>query len=420
VAIEQPRLIEEPTLTVAELAAGIGRVLGRAFPEPVWVRGEIANKHTSPQGHVFFDLVDPAGGGACLKVVLWKDDRRVVNDVLKRAGHAVRIDDGTEVRIRASIGWFPKKGAVRLRMHGIDTAYTLGRLAEARQVLVQTLEAEGLLARQAGLHLAAVPLQVGLVTSAASAAAADFLRTLEATGWGWRVTVCDARVQGRDAEAAIVAGLRAVAGGERPADVVCLVRGGGSRTDLATFDSEAVARALAACPVPVLTGIGHETDTSVADLVAHRAFKTPTACAAYLADRVAAYLDGVTGAWNRIDRLVSTALDRSDERLVRAAGRAQGACRRHLRSAGTDLEGRARRLAARAPRLVDGAGRSVESLSARLAAVDPDRLLARGWTVTRRPDGALVRGAAELGPGDEILTSFADGTVRSRVEAGPR
>jgi exodeoxyribonuclease VII large subunit len=418
VAIEQPRLIEEPTLTVAELAAGIGRVLGRAFPEAVWVRGEIANKHTSPQGHVFFDLVDPEAG-AHLKVVLWQDDRRVVNDVLKRAGHAVRIDDGTEVRIRASVGWFPKKGAVRLRMHGIDTAYTLGRLAEARERLVRTLEAEGLLARQAGLGLATVPLRVGLVTSATSAAAADFLRTLEATGWGWRVTVCDARVQGREAEAAIVAGLRAVGGGDGPADVVCVVRGGGSRTDLAAFDSEAVARAVAACPVPVLTGIGHETDTSVADLVAHRAFKTPTACAAYLVERVTAYLDAVTGAWQRIDRLTRSALDRSDERLHRAAGRAQGACRHHLRAADADLEARARRLTARAPRLVDGAARRVESLSTRLAAADPDRLLARGWTVTRRPDGRLVRGAAELAPGDEILTSFADGAVRSRVEQEP-
>lgn len=411
-AIEQPQLIEEPTLTVAELCAGIGRVMARAFPDAIWVRGVVANKHTSPQRHVFFDLVDPSGD-ACLKVVLWRDDRTVVNAILRRAGHAVRIDDGTEVRIRARVGWHQGKGVIRLQMLAIDTAYTLGRLAEDRERLLRTLDAEGLLARQPALALAPVPLRVGLVTSAGSAAAADFLRTLEASGYGWRVALVDARVQGVDAERSLIAGLRSVAGS---VDVVCLVRGGGARTDLAAFDRESIARAVATCSAPVLTGIGHETDTTVADLVAHRSFKTPTACATFVVDRAARFLASTTRAWERIERRATIGLDRSAERIERAAGRAEGACRRHLRASEVGLDGAAHRLGLGAPRLLEAGDRRLDGAAARLAGLDPVRLLARGWTITRTADGRLVRAAATLAAGDEIVTTFADGTVRSRVD----
>jgi exodeoxyribonuclease VII large subunit len=412
VPVEQPRLIEEPTLSVAELCAGIGRALGRAYPDPLWVRGEIANKHASPHGHVFFDLLDP-DGEAGIKVVLWRTDRQVVNALLRRGGHAVRIDDGTDVRIRAEVGWNPKRGGVRLRMLTVDTAYTLGRLAEGRERLIQTLATEGVLARQSEIRLPAVPLRVGLVTSASSAAAADFLHTLEASGFAWTVLVGDARMQGAEAEASVAARLRTLA---PTVDVVCVVRGGGARTDLATFDREVIVRAIAACPVPVLTGIGHETDTTVADLAAWQAFKTPTACASFLVERVGAHIDAVERAWSRIARRAGVALGRSEERLIRAAGRAEGACRHHLRGREAAMEAAARRLAARAPRIVDQAERSIGHAETRLTAVDPARLLARGWTITRHADGRLVRTAVELAPGDELDTTFADGTVRSRVD----
>jgi exodeoxyribonuclease VII large subunit len=361
---------------------------------------------------VFFDLLDP-DGRAAIKVVLWRSDREVVNAILRRGGHAVRIDDGTDVRIRAELGWHPRTGGVRLRMLAIDTAYTLGRLAEDRERLIRTLEAEGVLDRQAALTLAPVPLRVGLVTSSSSAAAADFLHTFEASDFAWRVSIGDARMQGADAEASVAARLRALA----PAvDVVCVVRGGGARTDLASFDREPIARAIAACPVPVLTGIGHETDTTVADLAAWRAFKTPTACAGFLVERVGAYVDTVERAWSRVERRARVALERSEERLLRAAGRAEGACRHHLRAREAAMDGAARRLAARAPRIVDQADRSIGHAETRLGAVDPARLLSRGWTITRTAGGRLVRAAAEVGPGDLLDTTFADGTVRSRVD----
>ncbi|MGH9184778.1 MAG: exodeoxyribonuclease VII large subunit [Acidimicrobiales bacterium] len=408
--MQEPLFVEEPTLSVAQLSSALAGALTRAFPDELWVRGEIANLSRPSSGHVYFDLV---GDGACISVSLFDADRQVVNRILRRAGGAVRMTDGTEVRIRGRVAWFARRGSLHLRMVSIDTGYTLGRLAEDRELLVRRLAGEGLLERQAVIALPLVPLRVGLVTSDGSAAAADFLHTLEASGWAWRVTLADARVQGVEAGASVVAALTAL--GRRAVDVVCVVRGGGARTDLATFDQESVARALAACPVPVFTGIGHEVDTTVADLVAYRSCKTPTACAGALVERVTDFLDRCTSARGRLARAAGLAVERSEARLHRASGRAAGAGRHHVRSAQLMLDSAGRRLAVRTPRAIDAATRVVDGLAARLAVADPARVLARGWTITRGPDGQALRSARAVAPGDELVTVFADGEVRSVV-----
>ena len=224
-----------------------------------------------------------------------------VNLALTRAGGGVRMTDGTEVRIRGRLDWYAPRGQLQLRMTAIDPAYTLGQLELLRAQLLQRLEAEGLLRANAAHPLPLVPLRVGVVTSSGSAAEADFVDELRRSGFAFDVRRVDARVQGPDAAYDIVSGIeRAVADG---AEVIALVRGGGARTDLAAFDDERIARAIATCPVPVLTGIGHEVDRSVADDVAHTAHKTPTACAHALVLRVRAFVDAIDGRWLAIATL---------------------------------------------------------------------------------------------------------------------
>src|SRR5260221_7442665 len=176
----------------------------RAFPSEVWIRGEVRDLSRPPSGHVYFDL---CGDGCSIPVTLWAGDRSVVNAVLRRAGGAVRMTDGTEIRIRAQVSWWAERGRVALRMLSIDTAFTLGRLAEARELLVQRLRAEGLLHLQQRHALPLVPLRVGLITSAGSAAEADFVHTLETSGRAFAVTRADARVQGLEATASLLAAL---------------------------------------------------------------------------------------------------------------------------------------------------------------------------------------------------------------------
>ena len=412
-AEQVPLFEQEPTYSVAELSAGIGAVLARAFPDEVWVQGEIANLQRASSGHVYFDLV---GDGCRLRVTLWESDKRVVNAVLRRAGGSVRMSDGTEVRLRARVQWWAEGGQASLRMLSIDTAYTLGRLAEARELLVQRLRAAGLLELQSRLVLAAVPLRVGLITSEGSAAAADFLHTLEISGHAWQVALADARVQGVEAEISVVAALRSLERVEPAVDVICIVRGGGARTDLAAFDSETIAEAVARCPIPVLTGIGHEVDTTVADLVAHARHKTPTACAAALVSTVVAFRERLDGAWASIAQLGVLALARAAGNLERSSGRAASAARQHLRAQDSSLEACTRRLAARPARLLDGAARSLDATEARVRGLDPAQVLARGWSITRDADGRLVRSTADVAPGAALVTTVADGELRSTTD----
>jgi len=410
--------MEEPTFTVPEIAAEVAFVLARSFPDEVWVRGQIRDLSRPPSGHVYFTLVDPDADSmstqpAQLPVSLFSSDKEAINRLLVRGG-GVRMTDGVEVRVRGRLTFYQPRGSVQLQMTWIDAEFTLGRLAAERERLLGVLEAEGLLTRNRALPLPLVPLRVGLVTSVGSAAHADFLHELEMSGLGWQLIVVDARVQGPEADIAIPAALGVLAG--VGVDVTCLVRGGGARTDLAPFDREPVARAIATHPVPVLTGIGHEVDSTVADVVAHQSFKTPTACAAGIVGRVRAFGDAVAAAAGRIAGLGRRHLDVEQRRADHSARRIGSATASGLRAA-EQATGWA------ADRLRRGASGSLEREAARLAGVealvgaaDLGRTLARGFSITRTTDGSLVRRIGDIGTGAAIVTTLSDGAVMSRVE----
>ena len=455
---------EEPTWSVTELGGAIGLALRHSFPDEAWVKGEIRNLNRGRNGMVWFDLVEPAPGAdhsrqplAKLSVVLFDTARRRVNARLQDAGGAVRMSDGTEVRIRGRVDWYTPSGRLQLLMSDIDTAFTLGRLAADRERLLRLLDAEGLLGRQEALARPSVPLRVGLVTSAGSAAEHDVLDELRRSGLGFRVVRADARVQGPTAPRSIAWALRAVA--RRGVDVVLLVRGGGATTDLAAFDSEVIARAVAELDTVVITGIGHDVDRSVADEVAHAAYKTPTACAQAVVEDVRAFEARLVACWSDIAvvarrqvraqssrlqacgrhvalatrsglatadrglaahgahlrRSTGGAVARATFSLERSVGRVGSGARAHLRDHERSLDAARDRLGARTPRALDSAEREVERIAGQVRALDPGRALARGWSITRGPDGRVVRTPADVSAGDALRTTVAGGEVHSVV-----
>jgi exodeoxyribonuclease VII large subunit len=452
--------VPEPTFSVGELADAIGHAVRASFRDEVWVRGEIHDLSRPASGHVYLTLVEerPEGGKASLSVMLSAANKVAVNRALTRAGGSVRMVDGTEVRIRGRLDWYSPRGQLQLRMTAIDPAYTLGQLEVARAELLARLEAEGLLARNGALAMPAVPLRVGLVTSRGSAAEADCLDELARSGLSFHVIAVDVRVQGLGAPRHVASGIASLAA--RACDVIAVVRGGGGRTDLACFDDERVARAIALCPVPVVTGIGHEIDRSVADDVAHTVAKTPTAAAQVLVERVAGFLGEAEACWGAIARVsqrelaahdhrvrahagrasrsvrssLATATARleahqrrarragvvslaaSDQRLGRDLGRLTGSARVRVRDAASALAGAERRLVLRAPRAMAEAERALDTLDSRVRSLDPARALARGWSITRTADGRVVRSAGDVSPGDVLVTQLGAGEVRSTVD----
>ncbi|MCP4435204.1 MAG: exodeoxyribonuclease VII large subunit [Actinomycetia bacterium] len=430
------------TWSVTELHDAVNGLIDHAFGSPVWVTGELRSLHRSAAGHSYFDLVEPGTDGthnaARLSVTLFSGYRNRVNAIVTKRGGGVRIEEGTVLRISGELQTYPAQSRLQLMMTGIDPSYTLAVAQQKRDRALAALANAGLLDANALVEVPHPPLRVAIVTSRGSAAEADTLHELERSRVGLSVSRIDARTQGAEAEATIVAALRTAA--ELKVDVVLLVRGGGASTDLATFDGERLGRAIATLGVAVFTGIGHETDRTVADEVAHSAFKTPTAAAASVVERA-------ESAHEQLGATTASLRSAAEGRLARAGNLLDSqtrsvaiASRGHLNRESAGLDSRLARVASAAPlsagrlaarvdslaaRVEPAATRALESAGTRLgnleglvAARDPALLLKRGWSITRDATGAIVSSALGLEAGTELVTTVADGRISSVVTEG--
>ena len=414
---------EDPVvLTVGRLGELLKEGLSALFPGDLWVEGQVSGFHDARSGHAYFDLVEPSDEpgravAAKLSVALFKQARGRVDRTLSEAG-GLALSNDMQVRIRARIDFYPPSGRLQLIMQGIDPGFTLGRLAVERERLLHALADEGLLRANRANPIPVPPLRVGLVTSVGSAAHADFNEELSCSGFPFTILERDARVQGEGSAIDLAEALHMVAT-HRP-DVIALVRGGGSATDLAAFDAEVLARTIATLDVAVVTGIGHEVDRAVADEVAHSAFKTPTACAAAIVGQVTAFADAFAD-------LQESIAQRAGASTARAADLLDDLAHRTATSATAVLDRRTDRLDDLVGRLRRSPTATLERQVERLAgitdnlrALDPARILARGWSITRLADGTLVRSVTDTATGDTLVTHVAGGTVTSTVDGtGP-
>ena len=407
-----------PTLSVEELSHLMKDGLATLFPEDLWVEGQVSNFHDARSGHAYFDLVEPSAVpgravAAKLSVALFKGARIGVDHTLAAAGELALAND-LQLRIRARLDFYPPSGRLQLIMNGVDPAFTLGRLAAERERLLHALADEGLLRANRANPIPVPPLRVGLVTSIGSAAHADFSEEISRSGFPFTVLERDARVQGDGSAVDLAEALHMVA--THQPDVIALVRGGGSATDLAAFDAEVLARTIATLDVAVVTGIGHEVDRAVADEVAHTAFKTPTACAVAIVGQVAAFADAVADLQESIAQRAGASTTRATDLLDDLA-------QRTARSATAVLDRRADRLDDKVKRLrrsplatLDRQAERLAGITNNLRALDPARILARGWSITRLADGTLVRSVTDTAVGDTLVTHVAGGTVTSTVD----
>ncbi len=431
------RVDPEPTYSVAELNGAIAEALVDALPRQVWVRGEVAQHRVSGNGHAYFDLCEKAERRdhvrAKLSVALFRNQRAAVNATLREAG--VKLGEGVEVRVRGRVDFYSPTGRVQLIMDAVDPVFTVGKLAAERARVLQALASEGLLERQRALVLPPVPLRIGLVTSRDSAAYHDFVHELDGSGHAFRVYPVDVRVQGQGADRRIMYGLRRLAAVDL--DAIVVVRGGGARSDLAAFDSEHLARLIADLPIPVIAGVGHEIDRTVVDEVAHVSAKTPTAAAALLVELVDGYCEQLariahrvslrarsacalagrdtTDLGRRLARAVPVALARERHVLDGHRHRIGERARRRVRDADARVVEQQRALVTGARGLLRDSTSRADLAAARLRLLDPQRVLERGYTITRTDDGHLVRGARDVASDTILITETADGSVRSKV-----
>jgi exodeoxyribonuclease VII large subunit len=444
-----PALGRPDVLSIGGLYDEVEEALTSAFPRrrQLWVRGEIQSFSDSRSGHCYMDLIDPddgagsraraaRGGVPALKVKCWRGTWAPMSVSLRKAG--IELAEGMVVVLRGSINLYRPKGEIDFILSELDVTALLGRLAAQRAALLQKLEREGLLRRNAALAVPDVVLRVGLVASPGTEGYRDFLGQLHGSGFSFEVQTARVTVQGADAPAAVARAVTKL--GHADCDLIVVVRGGGSKADLAPFDTEIVARAIANSPKPVWTGIGHTGDESVADIVANRTCITPTECGQQLVIRVRQWWQGhVAEPAALLARKVPTLLAEEDGRDRAARGRLSHATRSQLRVHRERLVVRAGAVARLAPERLTARRTSLNGHTVRLGplstghlareservrswqrlmnAYDVDRQLERGYTLTFDEHGHLLRSASATPIGSHVVTRFADGTVRSRVES---
>lgn len=410
---------EEPEVwTVSQVNRAVRNLLEGRLPS-LWVSGEVANWKRAGSGHRYFTLKDE---NAQIRSVMWRSDASRL---------PVDPDDGMEVRAYGSLTLYEARGEYQFVVRRIEAAGADGLWRIAFEKLRARLDAEGLLAPERKRPIPRFPRTVGIVTSTGGAALRDMLSVIGRRAPWTRVLVMGARVQGEGAALEIAHALRTL-GRSGQVDLVIVGRGGGSIEDLWAFNEEPVARAIAQCPVPVISAVGHETDVTISDLVADLRAPTPSAAGeAAVVDgaAVAEYLRGVPGRLaaglrgsvemrrRRVDDGIPR-LRRAMDRLV--APRRERALRlrdRMAQSLSVAIERRRRRaevddrLARAMAVVLERRRQRLASLAGRLQALSPLSTLERGYAVPLTREGAVLRSIDAFTPGRTFVLRVADGRV---------
>ena len=380
-----------PAFTVGQFSDVLNLVLKASFDEGVWIEGEIEGAKR-PNPHMYFSLIENIDGKkAQVNINLFAGPLKNVQAKMRQQG--IEIKDGMKVRLYGRPEYYGPFGKLNIIVTDIDTQFTVGDIAAQREALLKALLEKGVDKPNKRLSVPLVPLRLGVISSSQAAGWADAQQTLLESGIGFHVSFLDVRVQGDDAPRQIVAALDTLSR-RKDIDLVLLMRGGGSKGDLAAFDDERIAHAIARCSHPVFTGIGHQIDTSIADVIAHTAHKTPTACAKAVITHVEEFMGDLSWSAGELRRVTERSLERATNRI--------GMCIERLRTR---------------PKLVlERAQQRIEMNATTLRLLDPATVLAKGWSITRTSSGAIVRSISDVAQGDTLVTTLIDGQVTSTVE----
>jgi exodeoxyribonuclease VII large subunit len=388
--------------TVAGFNRGVADWLQRL--PTLWIEGEVTELRRSDRwGSVFFTLKDPEDG-SCLPA-----------SMPRRTFDALRLDlaEGERIHVLGRPELFAAKGEFRLRALSLER-FGLGAHLAAIERLKRTLAAEGLFEASRKRPLPRFPRRIGLVTGTDAAARRDVITTIQTRFPPARILVAETLVQGPRAAAGIVEALEAVSR-ERGVDVVVLTRGGGSFDDLLPFSDERVVRAVAGCPVPVVSAVGHEQDTPLCDLAADLRASTPTAAGKLVVPDLEALRAELVRAGGALERCVRRTIERERDGLVRTRSSLERGARRALERDAQRVSLLRDRLRSGPALLVERRRAAIERAGARLAALSPRATLGRGYAIVRAGDGVL-RSATGLAAGARVEVELAEGGFGARVE----
>jgi len=358
------------------LQTSVKDVLEDACSGQVWLKAEISSLKARAGSHCYMELSQSDAAGTLVakaRAVAWASSWRLISPYFESVT-GTKLAEGMEVLLEVYVTYSQLYG-FSLVVTDIDPEFTLGTKEDAKQKTIDRLIVEGLMDKQKGLEVPRLPYRVAVISAADAAGYRDFMKHLHENEYGFvfETELFPATMQGSDAPSSIADALSAVASAQPPYEAVMIMRGGGAKLDLACFDEYTVAAAIANCPVPVLTAIGHDQDYHVADMVANHFVKTPTALADWLLE-----------IYCEEDEMIASFSTRLKLAFLNKVMRMES---------------------------------KVDNLRTRILAADPRNILSRGYTLTLGEDGKVARSAKDLKPGEKMTIMFPDGSVEAKIIA---
>lgn len=426
-------------LSVSQLTEQIRLVLETELEPVYWVIGELADFRQAPQGHVYFELVEKQGNQVLAKIRanLWQFTYRAVAAKFESVTGS-SLKNGMKVLAQVAVNYHPVYG-LSINVKDIDPSYSLGERARIRQETIDRLTREGLLRLNGRFEIPIVIQKIAVISSPTAAGYGDFVNQLENNGYGYRIyhRLFPSLMQGNEAVNSLISALDKVelAAQSLQLDAVIVIRGGGAQLDLDCFDDYRLAAKIANCPLPVFTGIGHERDETVADLVAHTRLKTPTAVAEFLLSGFREFEENLGLQLQRLERSVRLKLKEEDQKIHQLALKAKFLSGNKLSMESEKIKAIGSRIGYSSKNLLKQQGGALENLAKELKKtslaffqkesdkvnhqelilkqLDPAKLLEKGYT--RTESGGKPINLVKIKPGDELLTLSKYLKIRSTV-----
>ena len=382
-------------LTLCQLNLMVKDAIEMGLPDEYWVEAELAECRERG-GHCYLELIEKEDTTntpvAKASAKCWRQTWQMIQPYFERTtGQPLRA--GMKVLLKVYAQFHEAYGFSWI-VTDIDPTYTLGDMARKRQEIIRQLKEEGVFDLQRELCIPRFAKRIAVISAEGAAGYGDFCRQLEDNEYGFKfeVTLFPAIMQGEQVESSVVAALNSIYDCIRDFDVVVIIRGGGATSDLSGFDTLALAENVAQFPIPIITGIGHDRDESILDMVANTRVKTPTAAAALLIDNLRQVLERINEAQQRITMAINQRLANQKTRLSNFQTL----------------------IPLLSQNILSNAKHRLELIELKLQSHDPQLLLSRGYSITLK-DGRTVRDPQQLEPGDEIETRVEKGTIHSVV-----
>jgi len=454
--------MEGQALTLFDLNSLIRNVLNGAFPESYWVVAEVSEIRINKSGHCYLELVekDPASDEikARARATIWSFTFRILRPYFETSAGRT-LEPGLKILVNVTVEFHEQYG-LSLNIKDIDPVYTLGDIARKRFEIIARLEAEGIINMNRELDFPLVPQRIAVISSESAAGYGDFVNQLfnNTNGYKFKLKLFQAYMQGTKAEDSITRAMDAIYSNVEKFDVVVIIRGGGSKAELGCFDSYQLSYYITQFPIPVITGIGHERDESIADIVAHTHLKTPTAVAEFLINRVSEFEININDLFERFSSFISESLNDKLQKIISLSERITPLVKSGISEAnhGFDISGQVLRNTLQnyfsekksvlrnnatgfkymIAKLIQVNNHSIIEMISQiintsrgiivkkqhrlnlsdqaLNYINPETILKRGYSITSHK-GKIIKTTTSISAGDIISTRLSDGNIESLV-----